>query len=265
MITYINTTELYQVYQVYSTIYNLDLVDTFSQNNIPISRLESWNQLFESSQTDLLFSSLEKPILIFDIRELSLTKNVLSSISGDDVFYVYSSQNKLLAQDKKLLNQHGGSIIEPNILSKHDLESFAFEYASRNQYNLSKHNISTLLQLTTNLLEIIDIIDYIFLSDNPDICLLSLIKKETIPIFMLPVRGDKIKEDLKRWLAYINKDDIQIILSMLFTKLEKHNSAVSVSLIKKLIRIDNMIKSQSRLDSSLLVRLFIWEAINQTE
>jgi hypothetical protein len=263
MISYINTTELYQVYNIYCKINNLNLVSVLSQNKINITKLESWNQLFEANQTDLLFSVQSDNFTIFDINDLTLTKEILNLLHTQKNVYIYNSYSKLLANEKKLISHFGGEIVEPGNLSKIEIEDFILTYSSTNNYNMNKNILELLIQLTSNVLELVDIVDFIFLSSDPYTALLSLFKKEQTPIYMLPMRAEKIKDDLQKWLLYLKNDDTQLILSMLFTKLDKRHSSISSLLLKKIIKIDNMIKSQSRLNGVLLLKLFIWETINE--
>jgi hypothetical protein len=263
MLSYFNTTELYQVYEACCAIANLKLIDIVLKKDINIVIIESWNQLLESTQTDVLFTETKSLFTIYDIKELSINKLVLQKLAVESDILMFSSTSKILATDKKLISTSGGEIIEKNVISKTNLENLAIEYMSKNRYILSKTDLSTLLQLTTNFLEIIDIIDYAFLSNDPHLALRSLIKKEETPIFMLPLRVDRIKDDLRKWLPYLNNESSQLILSMFFTKLDKQQSQFSNLLQKKLIKIDNMIKSQSRIDSVLLLKVFIWKTIHE--
>lgn len=264
MLSYINTTHLYQIYEIYSTIYSLSLVDTISKKAITIVKLESWNQFLESNQTDLLFPPQEEaPAIVYDIKGLVLNHDILKQVLSDQNIYIYNSETKLLAAEKKLISYHKGKIIEPNIFSKLDVEKFAIKYLLNNNYALSKTDLSILLQLTLDLFEIIDIIDFAFLSNDPHTALTSLIKKDTTPIFMLPLRSSGIIEDLPKWVPYLKNEDSQLILSMLFTKISKHNSQLSNSLLKSLIKIDNLLKSQTQLSSVLLLKLFIWNTKNE--
>lgn len=256
-------TQLYQVYETYSAIHKLNLVDTISKKAIVVVKLESWNQFLESNQTDLLFSPQENIAIIYDIKGLGLNDDILNQISTNQDIYIYDSEVKLLATGKKLISQHKGVVIEPSILSKSDIENFANEYLSHNNYTLSKADLSLLFHLTVDLFEIIDIIDFAFLSNDPHTALASLIQKDIPPIFVLPLRANNMIDDLPKWVPYIKNDDSQLILSILFTKLSKHNNEVSNSLLKSLINIDNLLKSQTRLSSVLLLKLFIWNTKNQ--
>jgi hypothetical protein len=241
------------------------LIDSLMQNQLTITKLDSWNQFFELTQTDILFSEETNTFKIFDIRDLVLSKDILSQLSGSENIYIYSSFSKLLAADKKLILKHDGNVVEVESISNSEVKEFALDYAAVRGYLLPDIDNALLVQITVNFLEIIDILDFIFLSNDPHAALISLIIKEETQIFMLPLRPDKLSDDLKKWIPYLKIDDIQLILSMLFTKLDKHKTQISNSLLKKLIKLDNMIKSQSRLESILLVRLFIWEAINKSK
>lgn len=256
----INTTELDDVYSIYCQFSDLNLVNTIVNQQIKIIKLESWNQLLETNSTDTLFSDDDKKHIVYDIQNLALDAKSLKYIDPTKDVFIYNSSVKLLTNDKKIILQSSGCILEPPKLTKLNFEKFVQEYAKNLQLNLQKHHINSIVILSKNLFEIIDIVDYLYLSNSVEDALRSFTKDEKIPIFMLPLRNSNLKEDIKQWLPYINSEESQLIISLLFTKLDKQHSTLSQILLKQLISLDNQIKLQSRLDATLLLKLFIWKA-----
>jgi hypothetical protein len=263
MLSFINTAELYHIYHTYSSIHKLDLVDLVSKRGIDIIKLDSWSQLLEISQTDNLFTQQPTILSIYDVQNLSLDAKILSGVSSDSDIYLFNSQNKLLAGDKKIIIQSGAQVIEPDKINTDFVERFITKYASNIEFNLPHKYIKDIVTISDNLFEIVDIIDYLYLADDAQTALSSLKKITEIPLFMLSIRENKLGEDIKRWLPYLHADESQLIISLLFTKLDKGTSKLSKQLQKDLIAIDNKIKSQSKLDSVLLLKLFIWKTHNQ--
>jgi hypothetical protein len=259
MLKFVNTTELQEIYYTYSSKFDLNLSDVVHTNAITVQRLESWNQFLELNQTDLLFGESEYAHVVYDVQNLTLDLKSLNSITSEIDIYLFNGSSKLLAQDKKTIVQSGNEVLDPLKLTPTLLENVIFEYSSQIKLTLKKSEIVSVLKLSNNLFEMLDILDFLVLSDNTGPALDSLKKDSITPIFMLSLRDGNIKEDITKWLVYLNNDESQLIISMLFTKLVNHRSAFSKSLSRQLISIDNMIKSQSRLDSVLLLKLFIWK------
>jgi hypothetical protein len=261
MNTFINTTHLDQIYSTFGNVSGIDMIDLVSNKTVQVIKLESWSQFFENAETNELFGSDNPQNIVYDINQLVFDKNTTQQLSFSENNFFFSSSYKLLAKDKADVKECM-RVIDPLILNQSELENLLEKQAKVLQLDLKQNKIKEILQVSKNFFELVDILDFLSLAPDINIGLASLKKTELTPIFMLPLRTNSLSSDLKLWLPYIHKDESQLMISMMFTKLEKHKTDFSRKLLKKLIQLDNKSKSQSKIAATLLLKLFIWEVIN---
>jgi hypothetical protein len=108
--------------------------------------------------------------------------------------------------------------------------------------------------------EILDSLDFISLSENITEAVNSLkIEEKPLP-FMLSFNLNKLGHDVKKWYELIGEEDIQLALSLIYTKLDKQSGPAVDNLKQKLVGTDKRIKTSSKGNPHVWWKYFLWEA-----
>lgn len=244
-------------------ITNLNFFDNLNSNNLSIrrSRLTSWSELsLEISKSEDIFEQESNDLLI-DIADLKITKEFEKSIpqkpSGKIIFYS-STRDSLTAEEKKLLKKN--KIIYEK-LTKTDyqtLNEIARTYIQRNKLEIDDKTKEIISKNSATISELLDNLDYIDLLENKEKGLNELFVEPPLPVFMLPFRPDRAKEDAKKWKNKINEEEIQLGLSLIFGKLEKSGNSKAKKMMGLLIKTDKTMKTRGGISPSLWWKLFLW-------
>jgi hypothetical protein len=77
---------------------------------------------------------------------------------------------------------------------------------------------------------------------------------------MLGFDTTKLTTQLPKWYHQTPDEDVQLAMSLVFTKLEKQSTETSQNLFQKLILTDQSIKTGSKLSQLIRWRLFLYTA-----
>ena len=67
-------------------------------------------------------------------------------------------------------------------------------------------------------------------------------------------------KELKPWVADVDDGELQLALSLIFTKLSKLNTVRSRELLSELINTDQKIKTRAKIKPLLWYKLFLYKA-----
>jgi hypothetical protein len=73
---------------------------------------------------------------------------------------------------------------------------------------------------------------------------------------------NRLNSDIQNWYSQIDDDDIQLALSLIYTKLDKQKDPKVPKLMSKLVRMDQRIKTSNKAPGSTWWKYFLWEAKN---
>ena len=236
-------------------------------------RLQNWNQLEQNLsgsgffQDDLTDS---KTVFMVDLDELEINKNTINYIIasnsnlGVDV-YLYSSVNESLDADtKKLFKKANISIESLKKINPITAQKIALEYASQLQLPISSIKLNTLSSQALSYYEIINDLEFLELvgSQNSDsdinLAITQMIKHEKPALYI----QNFTKNDINNWYKNVTADDLQLALSLIYTKLEKINTTTSKKTLQNLIQTDQKIKTNNKVGAMTWYKLFLWKAKN---
>lgn len=248
----------------------LDFLETWQSKKLPFSRLkpESWFDLQSTVlQDEDLFGNTKSQSFLISIESLPLDNKILTILeklqSSKNYFYLtYSNDEKLLSDSKKLLKKAGVDFIQ---LKKPEPNK-AFEIAQKHAQNINlKINATDLQKLTkqaSGYQQLIDELDFIWLSQDSKKAVESLLVEEELPIFMMSFKLENDRNDSRKWYKKVREDDVQLLISLLFTKVSKDSSQIAKKLIQELILVDQKSKTISKIGSSVWLKYWLWKAEN---
>ena len=249
---------------------NIDFLETWQSKKLPFLRLkpESWFDLQTTVlQDEDLFGQNTPQSFLISIENLPLDNSVLSILnkfqtSNNQFYLTYSNDEKLLADSKKILKK---SDIEFVQLKKPDPQK-ALEIAQRHSQKIdlkiSATDLQKLIKQASGYQQLIDELDFIWLSGNSQKAVQNLLVEEELPIFMMSFKPENAKNDSLKWYKKVREDDVQLLISLLFTKVSKDSSQIAKKLIQELILVDQKSKTISKVACSVWLKYWLWQSAN---
>jgi hypothetical protein len=272
MLTYIHADSRDEMYLSLAETQGAPLLDIFTTPSLvkvrytnDASTIAHAAQEIDLFETDNISSKKNIQVFILETAEISETAIIqLKHICNNSQKPIYFSTNAIgtaRTQLEKLLKKHSISILNAAKIQPATKTQLVHSYSKRLGVQLSSVHISSILQTTQTLTEIIDIIDILLLLPSNLYDDFVGTSDTQIPLFMLTFRSKLSHSIAMQWISRLWPDYEQLILSLLFTKLEKEHTFDSKKLRKKLIEIDVFAKSQSHTSLSVLLKHFLWSTI----
>jgi hypothetical protein len=234
-----------------------DIFESLMENNLIINRLKT-NSIDEinlaiNNSVDIFAESVNQNWLI-DILDTDINNLNLIEANSENNIFLYSSQIELKADDKKSLKKFGIEFVELKKVNEQKINQMAGRYCQ--QLELNQKEVQTLITQSKSYQEIINNLELISLADNKSEAIKSLEITEKTPLFFRTFNMQNIQRDSIIWANEVTDADLQLALSLIYTKLEKQQNA---QVIQKLILTDQKIKTRSKINSLTWFKLFLWE------
>lgn len=247
---------------------NLDLAKVLESGLTNISRykIEKWQDIEEIlGKSNFFFEEDGDQNLLLDIGQLEINDKSIDFLKAQDfaskMVFIYSSEDKTLTLDqKKLLKKFDFDYQNLKALDADLALEISQIHTQKIGLKISENDLKKLIKQSKSYQEIIDNLDLIELSGDTAKALKSILIEEALPLFMYGFSTANLEKDSRRWYAKINEENVQLALSLIYSKLEKNQSRVSLNLQKKLILTDKNIKNSTKLSPTVWVKLFLWQA-----
>lgn len=226
----------------WSDLQNLDeneLFESQSQNHLKVYLVNFENLSIDKNSSQFLANFVEKN------QKKPNLENEDWQTQNQAQIYLYSPN--LTAADKTLLKKHKISFEELKIDQKTKVDLGA-NYTQKLELNLTKSEIEELTFETVSLVEIINKLDFLSLTQNPKKYLPEVCKIPQTLLFTLGL------EKLEKWHNLVDDNNLQLALSLLFGKLEKKNP----KLAKLVVQTDKRIKTRGGIKPILWWKMLLW-------
>ncbi len=232
----------------------------FGQSRLPIHQvsLDDWNSLDSVlSWSEGLFTDPE-PISLVDISNVNLRTNnsqALLKISTNKLVYCHrGTETSLSSEEKKLWDKLGFEYITLKQFSNSTKTFLLDNHLIRFNFNLTNLEKNQLLRQSQNYTELVNLLDLCFLTQNPSWVIENTRESVDIPLFKLPIT----QKSIASW-QQVSEDNLQLALSLFFTKLEKLPQNISKKLQKLLILTDQNLKTKAKVKPTTWWKLFLWQ------
>jgi hypothetical protein len=269
MISYVEYVSWDQVVVYLSGQLSISAIDTLISGKIPINRLkiENWQQLRqEIGAGEDLFETAQQNVLV-DIQSLLITQQSIDYIlevqkaNPETTIYFYSTvQETLPSEIKKIWQKASFEYIQLKKIDEALKLGIAKAYTATTELKLSDKQILEVSKLAQTYQEVIDILDLLDVSGDIPAQMKTLAVEEKPLPFMLGFNIDRLKQDVLNWYKLINEDEVQLGLSLIYTKLEKQSGEKAKLLLKKLIETDQKIKTGNKISQYTQWKKFLWES-----
>jgi len=243
-----------------------DVLTTIQTRTLPAKKitLENWGDLLiHLSNSDDIFGNSDEALFV-DCAALSLSqpsKEFWSqAIQSPIQIFLYSSENPIYkATDKKVLKSAKAQF---HLFKKLDA-TVAANLANTHgaAQNLPLQVIAQIIQKAQHYDEIIDAIDFLALTPDPQDALSIVFPSEETQLFVRPFRPDTHSQDFLHWIN-IDENEIQLAEALVGGKLHK---AGNNKLLSELIATDIRMKESAKLPAKTWWKLFVWKAFLGSE
>lgn len=232
--------------------------------------LSSWSQLVEQTQTKnagFLFElegGEDFEVCLCDITDLAVNTQSLQllkkvSQSGDySSLVIYSSQSLNFGTDqKKEIKKYGLQVVDQKKPDNRLLHELSYAYSKEVGLPLEKEFLTKMADQCIFYQQVIDNIDYMVLSGNPELAYDSLQKEPIDELYKIPFIPGGLNYSLTKKWAKVGQDELQLALSLVYGKLEKQGKPARQTL-RELINTDYKIKTISKIPALTWWKYFIF-------
>ncbi len=270
MITFLYYDDWDLVLEYFSNQLDLSLLKVLSsQENLPFEpiNLNSWQAINTALTPSVdLFGESEVKITLVDIDNLNLKRsdeNLLQDLSREqDVYFIRSAGQGLNAEEKKIWKSLKFEYVTLKKFEESTKQSLLEKYLQKNQFDLSSSQKNLLIKQTANYTELLNTLEQIHLSEQPNKFMKEYFAEEILPIFILPFSLNKLESHTQTWAKRIGEDEVQFGLSLIYGKLEKQGGEHAKKLQKELILTDQKIKTNNRAKPLTWWKLFLWRSLS---
>jgi hypothetical protein len=227
-----------------------NFLEELENNNFNIIRgkIESWNELDNFIGEGDIFSS-EKQLTLIDLQDLQPSIGLSGAIGGENnlLYFFSSSLRSWPAATQKIWLSMGGEYIKLAFQNNTATEIY-LSLSKKLGINLSSLQINKLISSCTDYQELIDKIELLHLSPNKEKSLDWISPEISQELFTLQLRPNNLQQDLQKWLTLVKPDDIQLALSLLWTKANKMGNSELKNLV---LKCDQDIKTKSKISAAI--------------
>jgi hypothetical protein len=249
--------------------HNIDLLKVLtSPNIIERQKVNSVSELLEIlNSEESLFESMETGrIVLVDILDIDLNPKLIESIAKtptENYIFVHSSTAETFDADtKKLLKKNDLEIVTLKKVDPEVIKHLARDYSTNLGIKASAKKVEDLATQCISYFEIIDSLDFIVLADDQNSAIDSMLKPFKLQLFMRGFNPNSLSiKEIRPWVKDVDEGELQLALSLIFTKLSKLDSPLSKKLLQELILTDQRIKTRAKISPLIWYRLFLYKCI----
>jgi hypothetical protein len=247
---------------------NLNLLKVLNNNNhIQRQKVSSVTELMEVLNTEeSLFEEVSDLPTLVDIQNIELIPKLVEIIASCEIpnpIFIYSTANDSLDADtKKHCKKSNLELVSLKKINSEIAKNIAREYSTIINVKASSKKIEELAAQCISYFEIIDSLDFIALSGDQNEAIDSMLKPFKLQLFMRGFNPNSLSiKEIQPWVKDVDEGELQLALSLIFTKLSKLDSPLSKKLLQELILTDQRIKTRAKISPLIWYRLFLYKCI----
>ena len=224
----------------------------------------NWSELETVAKSDDIFAEggADQKFLI-DIGDLNVSL-FPENLGVDSMVYLYSStQEKLLADSKKMLVKRGVEVIELKKSTESARKSLAIEHITQQKYSIEAKIVDIIVQKSNSQIQVIDMLDLVYLAGDDAKKIIAVeFEAPSLPIYMMQFSLSDASRSAAQWFNTLNsKDDVQLGLSILLGKVTKTSDTKARMATQYIVETDYWMKTQS-IDALVAFRVLLWKLKN---
>jgi|GEM_PF-4301228 len=272
MLTFLENLEWSRAQTYLSSHFNLNPLDVLLGNReLPVKKivLGGWSELAEqldSGNNSLFDSGVGEYEFLIDIKQLEITTKQIDFLKdltqNNQNYYFYSSSTDTYKTDVKVLFKKNQFLVTS--LKKIDPAqalSIAKDYTDVSGAKLHSSSLNKLVNQVETYSEIIDKIDFLNLTGDPEKNLNEVLITTKQEVFMMSFDLNNLGRSVQAWVG-IDESELQLAISVVFGKLIKSNHRLAPKILRDLIMTDFNLKTITKIPSLTLWKLFVWKSVN---
>jgi hypothetical protein len=249
---------------------DLDLLATLSdQTLIQRQKVSNVTELMEilNSEESLFGETSDSPILV-DIQNIELSAKLIEIIASCEslspIFISSSIDDSLDTDTKKTCKKLALEVLTLKKLNPEIAKSTARVYSNELELKANAKKIEDLAAQCISYFEIIDSLDFVALADDQNSAIDSMLKPFKLQLFMRGFNLNSLSiKEIQPWVKDVDEGELQLALSLIFTKLSKLDSTLSKKLLQELILTDQRIKTRAKISPLIWYRLFLYKCMEE--
>jgi len=262
---------------------NLDKLSSILLNRVELpvtkAKVEQWSDLELKVRSGDGVFGIDSSDFLVDVSDLEINEDnskYLVSVANDkDVnVFLYSSSRvfgsddsdskgkadkdgKSKKSEKDVCKDLGVKMIALKKPDEDVLHNFVVEYNKELGLNLSSDELALIEKRSESYTDAIACLDFLVLTNNPKAVLQDYFEEVELPIYMRSFNLKNLDRDVVKWLD-VEEEELQQVLSLIYTKLDKQGGDLSLKAKKNLILTDEKIKTRSKISPTVWWKLFLW-------
>jgi hypothetical protein len=244
-------------------------LEVLNDNNLVLrQKVSTVTELMEvlNSEESLFEDVSDLPTLV-DIQSIELIPKLIEIIINSEypnpIFITSTNNDSLDADTKKLGKKFDLNIISLKKINPEVAKQLAKEYSTKLGIKASAKKVEDLAIQCISYFEIIDSLDFIVLADDQNSAIDSMLKPFKLQLFMRGFNPNSLSiKEIQPWVKDVDEGELQLALSLIFTKLSKLDSPLSKKLLQELILTDQRIKTRAKILPQVWYRLFLYKCLN---
>ncbi len=246
----------------------LDLLEILSNSQLvqrqKVSNVTELMEILNAEES--LFGEISNLPTLVDVQNIQLTSKLVGIIANceilNPIFLTSTINDSLDAETKKVCKKFDLELITLKKLNPELAKQIARKYSLSLELTASPKKIEDLASQCISYFEIIDSLDFISLSDNQNKAIDSILKPFKLQLFMQGFNPNNLSsKEIQPWVKDVDEGELQLALSLIYTKLSKIDSKFSKKLLQELILTDQRIKTRAKISPLIWYRLFLYKSI----
>jgi hypothetical protein len=235
-----------------------DYFQNLENNNFNIARgkIENWSELSNFQNQSDIFSNKQELILT-DVQELQPNggQNEIITNKTEEIYLFSSTLKSWPTLAQKIFEKTGGEYLK--LIFENKVASQIYLALSK-QYNLQLPSlfVNQLIASCLDYQELRDKIDLIYLSPDKEKTIRWISPEIKQELFTLQLRPSNLKQDLQKWVDLVGANDIQLALSLLWTKASKLGNNELKNLV---LKCDQDIKTKSKIPTTVQYKKLLFQ------
>ncbi len=232
--------------------------------NLERTKIDSWQEVGSFTNSAGIFSE-ELTLILVDVQDLQPILGLESLFNlneNSSILFWSSTEKNWLAPLQKIWTSSGAKYVKlaPNKDTfKNLVNQYLVENNGQNNFKLTNYQTEKLINSCSNYQELVDKLDLLSVSNNPEELLTWFEPEAATELFRLPFRLNNLAADTKLWVDSVPDDDTQFALSILWGKAEKLGRKDILQLI---IKTDLEMKTRSKIPPILQFKKLMFEIGN---
>jgi hypothetical protein len=230
-----------------------------------LDQIADLNNLTDNQSLGFFDDSIQYTFKLVDFQTLEIDKNFIDfckKLDLDISTYIFYSRvgESLATETKKLIKVANFDYVDQSKIDGSVMQKIAVQYSQQINLNLDPNTLNIVITSSRDYEELINNLDFLVLCPDPKQSALQLQLPTKPLLYTYPFNPSQLSVHIiKQWLDAVDDGELQLALSLIYTKMIKLNNTTSKQILSNLIETDRLIKN-SKLNPLTWWKFFLFKA-----